>query len=133
VWAVVGQLQQQPLAIWVTPAGCVETDLAVGEVDFATNQAMAPVSPNGEELAEQMNVIVIVMPGCPQCVVYERQVRHGASERMVLTAPTTRPTLSCTSRAGNPDIPCQRTIATSTAIGWKGGRCPWRVSPWRVP
>jgi hypothetical protein len=73
--------------------------------------------------------------GCPQCVrvVYERHVQHGASERMVVTAPATRPTPSCTSRAGNPDIPCQRTIATSTAIGWKGGRYRWRVSPWRVP
>jgi hypothetical protein len=33
-------------------------------------------------------------------VAYERQVQHGASERMVVS-PTTRPTASCTSRAGN--------------------------------
>ena len=60
----------------------------------------------------------------------------GSSGQDVLgewwSAPATRPTPSCTFRAGNPGTPCHRTIAISSAIGWKGGRCPWRVGPWRV-
>ena len=63
-------------------------------------------------------------------MVYERQVQHGASERMVVSPGPAADAILHLS-AGDPDTR-GRTTASSTPIGWKGGRCPWGVSAWRV-
>ena len=59
-------------------------------------------------------------------MVYERYIQHGASERMVVSPGPEADAILHLS-ADDPDTR-GRTIASSTRMGWKGGRCPWWVS-----
>ncbi len=67
------------------------------------------------------------LPRAPSAYAWSTRARfqHGASERMVVS-PGHEADAILHLPGGNPGTPCHRTIATSTAIGWKGGRCPGR-------
>ena len=68
------------------------------------------------------------LPDCPQGVVYERQVQHGASVRMVVS-PGHEADAILRLRGGQSGHPLSANYRDQYLDWLEGRACPWRVSP----